>query len=86
MVSILEDSSKRFRSFLISFWDEMRVHVEGRARISMAQSSGDGTDIDPSGKETRRYVVPQVMKTNVLDARLLTDPPKRSRRRIGMPW
>ena len=61
VVSIVEDSPKCRRSFLISFWDEMRVHVEGRARIPVAESSGDGTDIDPSGKEARRYIVPEIV-------------------------
>jgi hypothetical protein len=43
MGSIVEDSPERFRSFLISFWHEMRVDLEGRARVSMTQSSGDST-------------------------------------------
>ena len=82
-VGILEDSSKRFRRFLISFWDEMRVHIEGCARISMAQSSGDGTDIHPGGEEARRYVVPEIVQANFFDASLPTDPPKCSRCRSG---
>ena len=58
LVGVLEDSSERFRSFLISFWDEVRVHVEGRARVPMTQSSGDGADVDTSREKARRYVVP----------------------------
>lgn len=57
-VSVLEDSSERFRSFLISFWDEVRVHVEGRDRVPMTQSPCDSTDVDTRREKSRRHVVP----------------------------
>jgi hypothetical protein len=58
VVGILKDSPERFCGFLISLWNEMRVHVEGCARISVAEPTGDGTYIDAGGEKARRHVVP----------------------------
>ena len=86
MRRILKDSGKCICRFLIGFWDEMRVDVKGRARISMTQSPGDGAHVHAGGKKARRHVMPEIMEANARHTGLPTDPPECSGGRIGVPW
>ena len=83
---IFEDPTKRFRCFLISLRDEVRVDVEGRAGVSMAQSARNGAHVDAGGEKPRRNVVPEIMEANARHPGLLTDPAERSGGRVGVPW
>ena len=57
-----------FGGLTIGLGHEVRVDVEGRRRISVAETARNGADIDAGGKEARCDVVPEVMKANPFDA------------------
>ena len=82
---ILEDPAECLRCFLISFWDEVRVDVEGRAGIPMTQASRDGAHVDTGGQESCRHVMPEIMEANARHSGLPADLPERSRGRVGVP-
>ena len=58
MCGIFEDASKCLRCFLVSLRDEVRIDVEGRARVPMTESSGDRAHVNAGGKKACRNVVP----------------------------
>lgn len=52
----------------IGFRHEVRVDVQGRRRVSMAEPARNPAHIDAGRQESRCDVVPEVMKTNPFDA------------------
>ena len=57
-----------FGGLTIGLGHKVRVDVEGRRRVSVAESARNSADIDAGGQESRCDVVPEVMKANPFDA------------------
>lgn len=71
MGRILKDPSQRLRCFLISFWDEMTVDVEGRTGVPVSQPPCDRAHVDAGAQQPCRHVVPEIVEANAGDPRLL---------------
>ena len=70
---VTKELAECLRGFLVGLRDEVRVDVERRARVPVAQPSGDGADVDARREKARRHVVPEIMEANARDPGLLTD-------------
>ena len=82
---VREEGTELLRRVAIGLGQEVRVHIQRRRRVSVAEPPGHCSDIDATAEQARRDIVTQVVKPYTVDARTLTQPAEASARGIREP-
>ena len=81
----LEKPAEHIGCVPIRLGNEVRVHIQRRGRVAVAEAAGDGAHVVPSGQQSGGDVVTQIVEADIVEADRVARRTESSRDGVGKP-